>query len=137
MRRRTLVFLLIIAGSALSACGDGGGGGGDGSVLHSGDAIVLVDADRGDGPTVGVGFGGSVAMVGDCLGIDHATVVWPHGTTISDRDPLTIEVPGLGRVRVGSSVDGGAGDLGDLPKGIDAIPSGCPTEHVIAFYPNS
>jgi hypothetical protein len=134
MRRRTLAFLsiILIASPGLSACG----GGGDGSVLHSGDSIVLVDADS-DGPTVGVGFAGSVAMVGDCLGIGHATVIWPHGTTISDRDPLTIEVPGLGQVRVGSGVDGGADDLGDLPKGIDAIPPGCPTRQVVAFSPNS
>jgi hypothetical protein len=76
-------------------------------------------------------------MVGDCLGIGDTTVLWPHGmtTTIFDREPLTIEVPGLGRVRVGSGVDGGAESRGDLPKGIDAIPSGCPTDHVIAFYP--
>jgi|1186.fasta_scaffold800995_2 hypothetical protein len=133
MGRRTLAFLpIVFAASGLSACD----GGGDGSALHSGDSIVLVDADS-DGPTVGVGFAGSVAMVGDCLGIGHATVIWPHGTTITDRDPLTIEVPGLGQVRVGSGVDGGADGVGDLPKGIDTIPSGCPTRQVIAFFPNS
>jgi hypothetical protein len=136
MHRRALAALsMMVVGSLLSGCG-----GGDGGVLHSGDSVVLVGADV-LGPTVGVGFGGSVAMVGDCLGVEGdgavATVIWPHGTKIASDDPLTIDVPGLGRVSVGDQVAGGDDvNVDRLPKGNDAIPSGCPTEQVVAFYPN-
>lgn len=137
MHRRALAALAVtVVGATLSGCG-----GGDASVLHSNGSVVLVGADV-DGPGVGVGFGGSVAMVGDCLGVEGdgavATVIWPHGTKIVSPDPLTIDVPGLGRVSVGDQVAGGGGDVSvdRLPKGIDAIPSSCPTEQVVAFYPD-
>ncbi len=66
-----------------------------------------------------------------------ATVIWPHGTKITSDDPLTIEVPGLGGLQVDDQVDGGGVEYGDhLPKGIDAVPEGCPTEQVFEFYPN-
>jgi hypothetical protein len=133
MLRRALAALAVaFLGSLLSGCG-----GGDGSVLHSGDALVLVGAEGDmDGPNAGVGFGGSVAMVGHCLGIEGATVIWPYGTTIVSGDPLTIDVPGWGRVKPGVGVSGGAVAYADsLPKGIDAMPSGCPTTQVLAFDP--
>jgi hypothetical protein len=65
-------------------------------------------------------------------------VIWPHGTKIATDDPLTIDVPSLGRLRVGDYVDGMGGDeyVDYLPKGIDAVPSGCPTDQVVAFYPD-
>lgn len=129
--RAAFVLTVIFAGSLLSGCG-----GGDGGVLHSGGSLVLVDEDHSGDATVGVGYGGVVAMAGDCVGIDGATVVWPHGTTIVSGNPLTIKVPGLGRVTLGDQVSGGGGDYGvHVPKGIDAIPTGCPTERVVAFYP--
>ncbi len=102
---------------------------------------MLVGAEV-HGASVGVGFGGSVAMVGDCLGVEGdgatATVIWPHGTTVTADEPLTIDVPGVGRVKAGDPIDGGGGDvdIDRLPKGIDAIPSGCPTELVVAFLPD-
>jgi len=103
-------------------------------VVKSGDSYVLIGAD-GDGDNVaGVGTGGRIAMVGDCLGINDRTVIWPHGTEIVAEDPLEIDVPGLGRVGLGDEVTGGAVVYADyLPDGIDAIPPTCPRERVIAF----
>ena len=107
-----------------------------GEVIRSGDTSVLIGAE-GDGDNMaGVGYGGTVSMVGECLGLDDATVIWPHGTTVVADDPLTIDVPGLSEVTVGDTLTGGADVYADyLPEGIDAIPEGCPTGRVIAFYP--
>jgi hypothetical protein len=133
MRIRALVVVtVIVVGSLLSGCG-----GGDGGVLRSGGSVVLVGAD-GDRRNIPEGvLTGKVTMAGDCLGINGATVIWPHGTKIATDDPLTIDVPSLGSLRVGDYVDAMAGDeyVDYLPKGIDAVPSRCPTE-VVAFYPD-
>lgn len=53
--------------------------------------------------------GGEVQLVGGCLGAAGNVVVWPHGTRVMDREPLTIDVPGLGRVEVGQNVRLGGG----------------------------
>jgi hypothetical protein len=106
-------------------------------MLTGGNAKVLVGAKLGSGGTLGVGFGGTVTKVGECLGIDSWTVVWPYGTTITSEDPLTIDVPGEGRISVGDTVDGG-GDVstnGDSAN-FGAIPSGCPGDRVVEYYPN-
>lgn len=135
MHRSTLASLVLFGVAfLLTGCGSGGAG----EVLHSGDAIVLVGAEGdSDEAMAGVGFSGDVAMVGACIGIDDVTVIWPYGTKIATQHPLTIDVPGLGRLKVGEHADGGADLYGHhLPKRIDAIPSDCPTQRVIAFYPN-
>jgi hypothetical protein len=135
MRSEALPALaLVVVGSLVSGCG----GGAAGRVLHTRASFVLVGAeDDADAPAAGVGFGGYVAMLGRCVGIGDATVIWPYGTEITSDRPLTIAVPGLGTLQVGDPASGGAVDYGDhLPKGIDVIPSGCPTERVIAFYPD-
>jgi hypothetical protein len=146
MRVRALVILtMIVAGSLLSGCGDQ-----DGRVLRSGSTFVLVGASGAARTLPHSTITGRVGIVGDCLGINGsavngATVIWPHGTKITADDPLTIEVPGLGRVRVGDSVDGsgdqvvnhrpGQEHLDRLPKGVDRVPTGCRRNQVIAFYP--
>jgi len=136
---------MIVAGTLLSGCGDQ-----DGRVLRSGGSFVLVGA-YGETPRLPhATITGTVSIVGDCLGIngsavDGATVIWPHGTKITAEDPLTIDVPGLGSLRIGDPVDG-SGDqfvnhrpgqvyLDYLPKGIDRVPTGCRRNQVIAFYP--
>ena len=146
MRTRALLVLtMIFAGSLLSGCGDQGG-----QVLRSGSTFVLVGASGEVRKLPHSSIMGRVSIVGDCLGIngsavDGATVIWPHGTKITADDPLTIDVPGLGSLRVGDAVVG-SGDqfvnhrpgqqyIDHLPKGIDRAPTGCRRNQVIAFYP--
>lgn len=134
MVRRAVAVAGILGALGLiaSACGAG-----DGTIIRSRDSIVLVGAKGAGDDMAGTGFVGEVEMVGDCLGVSDTTVFWPHGTTVVDDEPLTIDVPGLGRIGVGDQVSGGADAYVDyLPSGIDAIPSGCPTTSVIGFFPD-
>ncbi len=119
-----------LAGLVLVACGSHE----DGDTLKSGRSSVLVGPKFGS--YGGTGGGGTVTTAGTCLGFDGATVLWPYGTMIVTDDPLTIEVPGLGRITSGDSVYGGVDTFvpGHLPDGVGAIPDGCaPT--LIAFFP--
>ena len=50
------------------------------------------------------GCGGDLEVVADCLGADGVVVIWPHGTEVTDEDPLTIEVPGYGTFALGDEV---------------------------------
>lgn len=136
MRIRSLLVIAVacVLGLTVSACSA------KGAVVRRGDVVVLVGAE-GDGDNIaGIRFGGQVSLVGACVGIDQVTVIWPHGTEILDEDPVRIEVPGLGQVKVGDRVDGGGDILADdhRPTGIDEIPSDCSTsEEIIAFFPDS
>ena len=118
--------------------------------MRSGSSFVLVGANGETPKLPHANIWGRVSIVGDCLGnndpmIKGATIIWPHGTKITADDPLTIDVPTLGSLRVGDRVDGlgdyfvnhrvGQVNLDYLPKGIDRVPSGCHRNQVIAFYP--
>ena len=134
MLRRVAHLVAIIGGVVMTV---GACGAGDGSVLQSGDRVVLVASPSdGDNGLPLVGFDGPVSLAGKCLGIDGTTVLWPHGTEVVSDNPLTVQVPGLGKVRVGDRLMGGALEVhdADLPSGM-AIPSGCPTSPLVAFYP--
>ncbi len=120
----------------LTSCG-GAGDVAPGEVLRGHGGTVLVNAEPDGGAMAGVGYGGRVTLVGECLGIDDATVIWPHGTELVSDEPFVVEVPGMGQVTIGDRVAGGADQYVDhLPDGIDAIPPGCPTVSVFAFYPD-
>ena len=54
-------------------------------------------------------LGGSLEVLGGCLGVGGVVVVWPHGTDVVDEDPVTIEIPGMGRYTVGDQVEIGGG----------------------------
>ena len=120
---------------AMTSCG-GDDDRAPGEVLEGDSGKVLVNAEQGDGPSAGVGYGGRVELVGDCLGIGGNTIIWPYGTEIVSDGPLVVNVPGEGQVTIGDQVTGGASHYGDnLPDGIGAIPSGCPTD-LFAYYPD-
>lgn len=107
------------------------------SVLKSGDVYVLVASKDAGKDSAGTGVSGRVSMVGDCLGIDGTTTLWPEGTRIVHDAPLTIDVPGVGELEVGASVSGEAIGYSDQPPtGPEAIPSGCPSDGLIAFQPD-
>lgn len=128
---RMAVLLSIAVPWTVTGCGDE-----PGRIERSGESIVLVGAEGDGEDRAGVGIGGTARMVGDCLGIDTSTVIWPHGTKIVSDDPLTIDIPGSDQVTIGDHVEGGGDVYSDyVPEGIDTIPPSCPGE-VIAFYPN-
>lgn len=109
---------------------------GEAAIIDTGDSYVLVAPMGADDNVAGVGLGGSVTMAGSCLGIEAGTILWPHGTKVVSDDPLTIEVPKLGRITVGDRVSGGGSQYARLPKGIEKIPSGCASEEVYTFFPD-
>lgn len=107
-------------------------------MLESGETKILIGAEAdAEKDRAGVGMAGTVDVVGDCLGMDGNTVIWPYGTEVVDDSPLTIRVPDLGEITVGDSIEGGADTYADsLPEGIDELPSGCPEVGLFAFYPH-
>lgn len=52
---------------------------------------------------------GRVTVVGGCLGVGDAVILWPYGTSVVHEDPLAVKVPGSGIVGVGDKVDLGGG----------------------------
>jgi hypothetical protein len=122
--RRGLLLSLFLTG-----CG------GEGEVLEAGDVTVLVSAETDQG--MAAEGGGTLEVVGGCLGTDGYVVVWPHGTEVVDEDPLTIDVPGAGRVALGDDVSLGGGFVlehtstdhdGPLETGDVTVPAAC-AEH--------
>ena len=81
----------------LAACG------GEARRLTAGDVAVLVSAP----PDAGMDAlgGGTVEVVEGCLGADGAVIIWPHGTEVAEEDPLTIDVPDVGTVGLGDTVE--------------------------------
>lgn len=47
---------------------------------------------------------GPVTVVSGCLGIGSGVVVWPHGTTVVGRSPVTVHIPNLGTFAEGEQV---------------------------------
>ncbi len=129
-RASTVAFLIIGGALAVAACGTDGGG----QVLDSGGKHVLVGPPANGGDDAAIY--GRVTLIGDCLGIGSSVAVWPNGTTIVSDDPLTIEVPDLGQVKVGDEVDGGGGthDPGDAPDGV-TIPDTCKSATIVSWRP--
>ena len=127
---------MLLVGAALLGASGCSGESGDAGVIKSGDSFVLV-APKGYGDNmVAVGLFGVVGPVGNCLGIEGATVFWPHGTKVVSEEPLVIDVPKLGEIQQGDRVSGGGDSYSSLPEFIDEIPSGCSTEKIWVFYPD-
>lgn len=128
-----LVSVLLVA---LSACGGGA------KDLEAGKVHVLVSASSGDEGGADVGIAGTVQLVGDCLGIGDAVAFWPKGTKVVSEDPLTIDVPGEGKVTVGDTVQGAGGSHStasdsevDSSKPELPIPASCPSTSWVDFRP--
>ncbi|XVX18617.1 hypothetical protein ACQP1U_09595 [Actinomycetota bacterium] len=83
------------------------GGCGAGKTLDAGDATVLVGQRSGTG--MDALLAGRLEVVGGCVGIGDAVVIWPHGTDVVDENPLSIEVPGAGTVAIGEDIEIGGG----------------------------
>ncbi|OMQ14576.1 hypothetical protein A7K94_0215660 [Modestobacter sp. VKM Ac-2676] len=88
----------------LAACGDPAAGDpSTGRQATAGEVVVLVSAPQ-DAGMDALG-GGTVEVVGNCLGADGTVVIWPHGTEVVTEDPLVVDVPEIGRVALGDVVE--------------------------------
>lgn len=110
-----------------------------GEVLARDGRYVLVAP--GERSEAGVGFGGTVRLVGDCVGLERerseiVVVIWPQGTTFISADPVVLDVPGVGHVGIGDQLTGGGDeyDPDDPMPGIE-VPDGCGGRSVWSFTP--
>lgn len=69
--------------------------------------LVFVSAPGDDGMTALTE--GPLQVENGCLGIADFAVIWPSGTSVSDQQPLTIDVPGIGATRLGDTIAIGGG----------------------------
>lgn len=85
-----------------------------GEVLTASGTTVLVGAPSRSGMDA-LG-GGTLEVVGGCLGASGYVIVWPHGTDVVDEDPLTVDVPNVGRVALGEEFQVGGGFVLEHPS---------------------
>jgi hypothetical protein len=78
-----------------------------GTVIDAGGIKVLV-AGYQSGGSDALG-GGSLDVVGGCLGADGDVYVFPQGTEVVAEKPLTIDIPGVGEVSLGEEFGVGGG----------------------------
>ena len=120
------VGLIALGGLVpLSACG--------GQVISAGDVTVLV-SERADAGMDALG-GGTLEVVGGCLGASGSVIVWPNGTEVVQDNPLTIDIPDYGTVALGDEVQVGGGyvlehssdnvEPGDYSVGGVTVPAEC------------
>jgi hypothetical protein len=125
-RRAGTVLLTAVAAVSLASCRDPAN-----FVMADGTYVLLAQpGDGGDAAQIS----GTVTLIGSCLGIDDAIAIWPAETTIVDADPFTIQVPDVGEVSVGDTVDGAGGGFSpdDLPDGV-VVPDDCDASSVVTF----
>lgn len=109
--RAWLPLLLIAVAAPLAGCGGAKDSEADRLVVRTETATVLVSRPRED--SMYALIDGAVAVKDGCLALDDNVMIWPPGTTVVREEPLTIEVPGIGRLHVGSHVELGGGYLPD------------------------
>lgn len=85
-----------------------------GKVIAVGDVSVLV-SERATSGMDALG-GGRLEVVGGCLGAGGSVIVWPHGTTVVNDDPLTIDIPDNGTFSLGDQVQVGGGYVLEHPS---------------------
>lgn len=119
--------LSLVGAFLLGSCGDGDGG----QVLES-DGRYVLTASFPTSNVAGVGGGGRVTMVGSCLGMQGQVIIWPEGTKLVASDPLTIEVPGFGRVAEGDHIEGASTHVS--PPEDPAMPEDCASTSMSTFF---
>lgn len=78
-----------------------------GKVIDAGGVTVLIAGYPSHGSDA-LG-GGTLEVVGGCLGADGDVYVFPQGTDVVDEEPLTLDIPGSGEVSLGEEFDVGGG----------------------------
>lgn len=89
--------------------------------------------------------GGRIEVVGTCLGAAGRVIIWPPGTHVVSRQPLTINIPGKGDYSTGDTVRLGGGNVSDpsdrrtepINVGDVRVPSGCMGRGVFLAGPQS
>ena len=132
-RRVATISVLAAMCSVVGGCGDSRG-----EVVHAEGLAILVGENSGD--AADALLSGTLADVSGCLGVDDTVVVWPHGTRVVQERPLTVAVPGLGRVGLGDEVKLGGGvaldqypvprTVGDFDIAGVTVPAACTTHNV-------
>lgn len=105
--------LLVAAATVtvvLAGCG--------GRVIQTDGATVLVSRYMGDGMTALTP--GTLELVDGCLGISGTVVVWPNGTRVTDEDPLTVRIPGIGEHGLGDELEVPGGEIPLQEPSLDA-----------------
>lgn len=108
----------------------------------NGDALVLVGEKTNAGMMALTS--GVLTDVGGCVGIgpengaldDSAVVIWPHGTTVTVPEPLTIRVGGKD-YEMGDQIEIGGGFTGPLKKSnffYNQVPEACRTANVFLSH---
>lgn len=126
--QRGSAVIIAATGALLAACGGSVTDGPSvGERLIVGEVTVLVS----EPPSAGMDAlgGGTVEVVGDCLGADGTVMIWPHGTEVVQESPLMIEIPEVGTVGLGDVVELGGGMIYEPssdPTGPDPDPPGVP-----------
>jgi hypothetical protein len=133
MSRAHVALVVLIPIVTLGACSESESA----KVIDTADVAVLVAAPARGGDDAAIG--GEVTVVDGCLGIDDAVAVWPFGTEVTDRNGPLIDVPGLGKVRVGDHVTGAGGYLSATSEGREGlaptVPDTCKDRSLVAFRP--
>ena len=132
-RRVATISVLAAMCWAVGGCGDSRG-----EVVHAEGLAILVGENSGD--AADALLSGTLADVSGCLGVDDTVVVWPHGTRVVQERPLTVAVPGLGRVGLGDEVKLGGGvaldqyptprPVGDVDITGVTVPAACTAHNV-------
>lgn len=78
-----------------------------GRAIETDEATVLVGERSGGGDDAL--WSGPLEVVGGCLGVRGAVVVFPHGTEVIDEDPLRVDIPGDPEAALGDNVSLGGG----------------------------
>ena len=89
--------------------------------------------------------GGTLEVVGDCLGADGDVYVFPQGTKVVDEDPLTVDIPDVGEVSLGEEFDVGGGwevehssddvEPGSIDIGGVTVPAECAKHDIFLSAP--
>jgi hypothetical protein len=88
--------------------------------------------------------GGTLAVVGGCLGASGSVIVWPHGTEVVQDDPVTVEIPDYGTFALGDEVQVAGGyvlehssdhvEPGDYAVGGVTVPAECARHDVFLAH---
>ncbi|BDZ55148.1 hypothetical protein [Agromyces marinus] len=115
--RSASALLLIVVASGTTACAAVP----DAPRVHRADGTILLAASNPPDAAMDAIVAGTLTRTENgCLALDDLdglhVLEFPYGTTLAD-DGETVEVPGLGPLRIGDAVEGGGGylDVADAP----------------------